>query len=120
MPILSPVKITRILLRRGSGGVLPRLLLLLLLHVGKRKSRVLGRLHHLLHLDALIVQREPMGQSRFRVVEPQRHLVQLVASVSRRLPCALPQRLHLGGGHRLLSSPQLSVLPPHFPLVYGR
>src|SRR6202161_290521 len=98
MPILSPVKITRILLRRGSGGVLPRLLLLLLLHVGKRKSRVLGRLHHLLHLDALIVQREPMGQSRFRVVEPQRHLVQLVASVSRRLPGGASRAAAFSGG----------------------
>jgi hypothetical protein len=62
---------------------------------------VLRHPDHLSHLNLLHVERKSMSESRLRVVEPERQLVELESAIRRILLAAVAQRLHLGRLHRL-------------------
>ena len=51
------------------------------LHLGT-KAGVLRRFHHFFDLDALLVERKPVGHARFWVVETKRDFIDFVASVT--------------------------------------
>src|ERR1700744_1515726 len=93
--------------------------LLLLLHVRKWEAGILGRFHHFLDLNALVVEWKPVGQSCFRIVETQRDFVDFVAAIACGLLDPVTDSLHFFGSHGLVTASDLHVLSQHFEFVHS-
>ncbi len=94
--------------------------LILEFHFRERVTGVLLGSEHVLDFGLFCIERKAMSESRFRVIELQRQLVELVSSVGGVLLAAIAKRGHLRLRHRREVLSDLQILVEYLQAVDRR